>query len=210
MASKVKNRNIVLKVSILRAAWIVLYFLLICIVSGYDILLWFTPYSFFLTPSVLLLFAGLALVLGFATDYFCRIFFDWYTVRSFEVFVMVLVVLTGLGSAMYNSWLVSVPPPHFERLAVRDVYHNSLTDLAVLVENVGNVEANITDVFVNGEPVSSMDGIISSPEIPFILKTGGVQTVRLSFSSPLPSNVSYVVAVHTYIGSNYTGTVTIP
>ena len=191
-------------------AWIILYFLLICIVSDYDILLWFTPWSFFLTPSVLLLYAGLALVLGLATDYFCRIFFDWYSARSFEVFVMVLVVLIGLGSTMYNSWLVSVPPPHFERLAVRDVYHNSLTDLAVLVENVGNVEANITDIFVNGEPVSSMNGIISSPEIPFILETGAVQTVRLSFSSPLSPNANYEVSIHTETGSNYTGTVTIP
>jgi hypothetical protein len=125
---------------------------------------------------------------------------------------MVLVVLTGLGSAMYNSWYITpiVGPPHFEKLAVRDVYHNSLTDLAMLVENVGNVEANITDVFVNGEPVSSMNGIISSPGIPFILVTGGVQTVRLSFSSPLSPNANYEVSIHTEIGSNYTGTVTIP
>lgn len=192
--------------------WIILYFLLICVVSGYNILLWFTPWSFFLTPSTLLLFAGLASVLGLVTDHFCRIYFDWYTFRSFKVFIIVLVVLTSLGFVVYNSWYIAtmVGPTHFEKLAVIDVYHNSLTGLTVVVENIGNVRANVTDVYVNGEPVSSMNGIISSPEIPFILEIGGVQTVRLSFSSPLPSNASYEVSAHTYIGSNYTGTVTIP
>jgi hypothetical protein len=193
-------------------AWIILYFLLICIVSGYDILLWFTPWSFFLVPSTLLLLAGLALVLGLVTDHFCHTYFDWYAARSFEVFVVILVVLTGLVTVMYNSWYTvsMVGPPHFEKLAVIDVYRNNLTNLAVLVENVGNVEANITDIYINGEPVSSMNGTISTPKIPFILKTRGVQTIRLSFSSPLPSNVSYEVVVQTYIGSNYTGRVTIP
>ncbi len=99
---------------------------------------------------------------------------------------------------------------HFERLTVKDVHRNSLTELSVIVENTGNIEANITDVFINDKPVNSMNGIISSPEMPFVLKIGEVRTVILSFSTPLSSNVDYKVSIHTEIGSNYIRTVTLP
>lgn len=196
-----------MEILILKAVWIAIYFLLIDItvsilISGTFLERWI--------PSTLLLFGAVATVLWLATDHFCPTFFNWYSTKSLGVFLIMMVALTGMGSLMYNHVLEMVPPPHFERLAIRDVYHNSLTNVTVLVDNIGNVDANITNVFVNGEPLSATNGRILSPEIPFVLEMGTVQTVRLSFSSPLSSNVSCEVTVHTYIGSNYTGTVTIP
>ena len=86
------------------------------------------------------------------------------------------------------------------RLEITNAYANSPTQVVVSVMNKGSTDQTITDVLVNGKPLSSVNGGISNPSLPIKVAAGTSQTINLTFSSPLSSNTIYFVAIHTSTG----------
>jgi hypothetical protein len=83
------------------------------------------------------------------------------------------------------------------RLEIRGAYAKSPTQVVVDVKNTGDVDQTITDILVNGNPISMVNGGTSSPHLPIKVAAGASQTINLSFSVPLSPDTIYFVAVLT-------------
>lgn len=64
-----------------------------------------------------------------------------------------MVVLTELVSSIYIDSLTWMSPPHIENLEVKSVNIVNLTQIVFEVHNIGNCEATITQIFVEGVDV---------------------------------------------------------
>lgn len=87
-----------------------------------------------------------------------------------------------------------------ERLMIENVHVESPTKATVNVTNMGNVNVAIADVLLNGKSLSTVNGGVPNPSLPFNLEAGRTQAFTLTFSSPLPSD-TYFVTIATFISS---------
>ncbi len=83
------------------------------------------------------------------------------------------------------------------RLEITNAYANSPSQVVVSVKNSGSTDQTITDILINGKPLSSVNGGTSNPSLPIKVAAGTSQTINLNFSSPLSSNTIYFVAIQT-------------
>lgn len=88
-------------------------------------------------------------------------------------------------------------------------YSNSRTEILVNVKNIGNLEAIVTAVLIEGKPIYVVNGGESKPRMPIYLKVGASETITLSFSSPLASGITYMT-IRTYSGKEYPKVVVMP
>ena len=88
-------------------------------------------------------------------------------------------------------------------------YSSSRTEILVNVKNIGTLEAIIESIFIEGKPLSIVNGGTSNPRIPVILKVGASETITLDFQSPLTSGITNIT-IRTYSGRLYSKVVIIP
>jgi len=88
-------------------------------------------------------------------------------------------------------------------------YSSSRTEILVKVKNIGNLEATVITILIEGKPIHTVNGGTSSPRIPIHLKVGASETITLTFSSPLTSGIT-TIAIRTYSGKEYPKVVVIP
>ena len=98
----------------------------------------------------------------------------------------------------------------FEKLEITSAYADSSTSITLNVKNTGSQDATITDIFVNGKPLSAVGGT-ASPTLPISLQSGASATITLTFEEPgFTSGVTVDVKVHTASGTDYPKAVVIP
>ncbi|MGD0330625.1 MAG: hypothetical protein ABSB40_09315 [Nitrososphaeria archaeon] len=66
------------------------------------------------------------------------------------------------------------------------------THVFVGVKNAGTTDQTVTEVLVNGIPLSSVNGGTSNPSLPITIAAGRSQEITLTFSSPLPSGTYFI------------------
>jgi len=100
---------------------------------------------------VIVLLMGFATILGFVTDYFWRSH-SWNTAKSFEVIVLVTVIVAASYSVMYYNWQVyQLPGPVFEVLDLtRAEGFRYLYNFTIVVSYYcrGTTLVNVTNVSV--------------------------------------------------------------
>jgi len=99
----------------------------------------------------------------------------------------------------------------FEKLEITSAYANSATEIVINVKNTGSADATITDIFINGKPLSGVGGS-ASPALGngLSLPSGSSTTLTLSFTPGFTSGVTVDVKVHTASGTDYPKAVVIP
>lgn len=86
------------------------------------------------------------------------------------------------------------------------VYALNQTDIVVNIRS--SSEITITDILLNGNTLTSLKGEVSDFTLPIKVTPHTMQTIKLKFSTPLPSNTTYNVLIKT--SSDYYTTVAIP
>jgi hypothetical protein len=87
-------------------------------------------------------------------------------------------------------------------------YALSQTEIVVNIRSLSSNEIVITDIFLNGNTLASLKGEVSDFSLPIKVMPWSLQTIKLKFSTPLPSNSTYKVLIRT--SSDYYQTVVIP
>jgi len=95
-----------------------------------------------------------------------------------------------IGVYFYASTLTTVGSPHFLNVEIKGVHVINLTRVVVEVQAEGNVDANVTGIFVEGVSVRS------EPATPFILKVGSLpQSFTLILATPLKMTIGFPLEV---------------
>ena len=107
------------------------------------------------TPTFYYIFAGLAIVLGFATDFICRTRFNWYNIRFLKVFISLIAVLIVLSPVVYSTWLWMIPPGRFEMIEIEGMNANRNGTLVITLNysNTGSSDATVKNILIDGKPV---------------------------------------------------------
>lgn len=119
------------------------------------------------------------------------------------------------GSVVYRTTiklLWEVIPP-FELLYITSAYANSRIEVIINLGNGGSLDVMITDILVNGKPLRQFDaGATISPDMTngFSLIRGISVSIKITFSQPLSSGVTYDFKIHTASGTDYPKAVVIP
>ena len=103
-------------------------------------------------------------------------------------------------------------PTSFEKLEVTSAYSNGPNQVVISAKNTGPSDTTITDILVNGRPLSVFaPSAIIDPSLPISLPTGASTTITITLSSPgLASGVTYDFMIHTASGNDYPKAVVIP
>jgi hypothetical protein len=96
----------------------------------------------------------------------------------------------------------------FEKLEITS-YAKSTDVIVLIAKNTGSLDATITDIFINGKPLSSVGGI-SAPTLPISLPSGSSTIIILTFTPGFPSGFTASVTVQTASGTHYPGIVVFP
>ncbi|MEM3403378.1 MAG: hypothetical protein QXJ17_02325 [Nitrososphaeria archaeon] len=86
------------------------------------------------------------------------------------------------------------------------VYALNQTDIVVNIRSSRDI--TITDILLNGNTLTSLKGEVFDINLPIKVTPRSPQTIKLKFSTPLPSNTTYNVLIKT--SSDYYTTVVIP
>jgi archaellum component FlaF (FlaF/FlaG flagellin family) len=98
----------------------------------------------------------------------------------------------------------------FEKLEITNAYTSDSKTVIINVKNTGLSDATITDIFVNGKPLSAFNGGSSAPGTPISLTSGATTTITLTFTTALSSGTTYDIKIHTASGTDYPKAVAIP
>jgi hypothetical protein len=176
-------------------------------------------------PSFYYFIAVLAVVLGPATDYFCRTYSHWYITRSYEVLAIIMVpLLIGFGILMSANWFgLTTVVPYYENIEIEGVNSNEMLSITINYRNMGTSDAIITNIFIDGHPLSTYAAFIdvydsSGTSIKNLLNGTGylipvgkegkfaVMFTKDTFASGQVLNIS----LNTRVGANYTTSYKIP
>jgi len=121
------------------------------------------------------------------------------------------------GSIVYSTTIklpMAVNEPsgnftRFERLEITSAYAKGTNVIVLNVKNTGSVDATITDIFINGKPLSAVGGA-AAPALPISMPSGSSTIITLTFTSGFPSGVTLDVKLHTASGTDYPKAVIIP
>jgi hypothetical protein len=113
--------------------------------------------------------------------------------------VTITMTETEASATVTVGQIISTTTVITEQIQITDVNAINSTKITITALNVGNVDETLTDILVNGNPLSSVNGGISNPSLPITIASGGSQVIVLNFSSPLPSG-TYVITVLTRTG----------
>jgi hypothetical protein len=113
--------------------------------------------------------------------------------------VTITMTETEASATVTVGQIVSTTTVITEQIQITDVNAISASQITITALNFGNVDETLTDILVNGNPLSSVNGGTSSPSLPITIASGGSQVISLNFSSPLPSG-TYVITVLTRTG----------
>jgi hypothetical protein len=98
--------------------------------------------------------------------------------------------VTLIGVYYYASTLTEVDLNRpFYYVEIKGVNVVNLTRVVVEVQTEGNVDANVTGIFVEGVSVPS------EPVTPFMLKPGSLQNFTLTLATPLKSTIGFPLQV---------------
>jgi hypothetical protein len=109
-----------------------------------------------------------------------------------------ITVISITGTAIGPTVTVTVTQSLIKDVEVTGVYYNASipTHVFVSVKNAGSMDQTITDILVNGMPLTSVNGGTSNPILPMTIAAGSSETITLTFSAPL-SPGTYFVTIRT-------------
>jgi len=113
--------------------------------------------------------------------------------------VTITMTETEASATVTVGKIVSTTTVITEQIQITDVNAINASQITITALNVGNVDETLTDILVNGNPLSSVNGGTSNPSLPITITSGGSQVIFLNFSSPLLSG-TYVITVLTRTG----------
>ncbi len=139
------------------------------------------------------------------------------------VILIAVAVAIAIAVAFWAAGLTSTFTK-YEKLGINSAYDNSPdgspgTMIVLNLQNTGSSDASITDIFINGKPLSAYPTVgvtvavgttaaaAQNPELtPITVKTGQTATITIDCSAAgaaLTSGVTYQFTVHTAAGNDY-------
>ncbi|MGD0330339.1 MAG: hypothetical protein ABSB40_07840 [Nitrososphaeria archaeon] len=99
---------------------------------------------------------------------------------------------TAATAAITMGHILTTTTTVIEQIGITDAYAINATQITVTAINYGYVDETLTDILVNGNPLSSVNGGVSNPSLPIIIAPGASQIITLNFSSPLQSGTYFI------------------
>ena len=99
---------------------------------------------------------------------------------------------TAATATITLGQIISTTTKITEQIGITDAYAVSTTQITVTAVNFGYVDETLTDILVNGNPLSSVNGGVSNPSLPITIAPGASQIITLTFSSPLESGTYFI------------------